>query len=35
MLLRKSTVLNELGNDLTEDMTDLLEFSLVIFAVLY
>jgi len=33
MLLRETTV-NELGNDLTEDMSDILEFSLVIFAVI-
>ena len=32
-LLRKTTVLDELGNDLTEDMTDFLEFSFVIFSV--
>ena len=33
MLLRRSSILNELGDELAEEMTDLFEISLVWFAV--
>ena len=33
MLLRRSSVMNEMGDELAEEMTDLVELSLVWFAV--